>query len=76
MPPNILIWLALIGLALATVSACGTRALYDFSRHELEMYCRVRQNRDRYNAILDEGDQVALGVEILSKFSQVLFFFV
>ena len=73
MPPNIQIWLALIGLALATVSACGTRALYDFSRHELEMYCRVRQNRDRYNAILDEGDQVALGVEILSKFSQVLF---
>jgi len=37
------------------------------------MYCRARQKRERYNTILDECDQVALGVEILSKAMQVLF---
>ena len=73
MTPDALIWLALGSLALAAVSACGTRVLYDFSRHELEMYCRARQNRELYSAILDECNRVALGVEILSKFTQVLF---
>ena len=73
MPPDVLIWLAIGSLALAAVSACGTRALYNFSRHELEMYCRARQNRELYSTILDECDRVALGVEILSKFTQVLF---
>ena len=73
MTPDVLIWLAVGSLALATVSACGTRGLYNFSRHELEIYCRGRQNRALYNTIVDECDQVALGVEILSKFTQVLF---
>ena len=73
MTSDALIWLALGSLALAAVSACGTRVLYDFSRHELEMYCRARQNRELYSAILDECNRVALGVEILSKFTQVLF---
>ena len=73
MTPETLMWLTLGGLLIAAISACGTKVLYEFSRHELENYCRVRQNRELFAKIVAEHDQVAMGVENLKTFGQGLF---
>ena len=71
-----LLWLAIGGLMLTTITSCGIKGLYDFSRRELENYCLARQNRQRYTQIIDECDQVVLGVENLRILGQTLFLIV
>ena len=73
MNPGSWMWLTIGGLLIAAISACGTKALSEFSRHELEMYCRARQRRELFGKILSEHEKVALGVENLKILSQTLF---
>ena len=65
MTSGTLCWLAIAGLLITAVAATGTKVLYEFSRHELEEYCRKRRRRDRFREILDRYERVALGVEAL-----------
>ncbi len=71
--PDGLIWLATGGFLLASISACGTKVLQEFSRHDLDMYCRARQRRKLLGEILDQYEDVTLGVENLKVFGQTLF---
>ncbi len=57
--------LIIIGWIVAGLATVGTRALRDFSRHELEEVCRLRDRPERLAEILRDHEQVALGVESL-----------
>jgi len=49
-------WLALsiLGLVLAAIAGFGNHLLLHFRGRTLEAYCRLKGNRDRFGAILDE----------------------
>ena len=52
-----------ISLAVTLISAIGTRALRDFSRHELEILCRKHESDLKFSEILEYDDQVAISIE-------------
>ncbi len=64
MSPDIVFWLAIVGLAAVFVAAVGARSLTDFSRHDLEEICRHRKP-DRLGQILVRHDEAALAAEML-----------
>ncbi len=65
MTPGVLFWLVVLGAVVTGLAATGAKVLYGFSRRELELYCRRRQQRDLFGEILDHYDDVAVGVETL-----------
>jgi CBS domain containing-hemolysin-like protein len=65
MNPDALFWLAIIGIAAASLAATAARTLRDFSRRELEELSERRQNQDRFADILHHHDRVQLGVDML-----------
>lgn len=50
---DLLPWFAMLGVAITTASAMGTKVLREFSRHDLELYCRRRNTQHLFDAILD-----------------------
>ena len=50
----------------------GYRALREFSRRDLEEICRRRGKPDRFGEILQQHDDVALGVEIVGNLAAAL----
>jgi len=73
MPPGSLLWLALAGLLITALTAVATKVLHEFSRHELQEYCRRRKRLKLFDAILQEREQVALRVENLQVLGSTLF---
>lgn len=63
MTPDTLFWVALGGLATASLAGLGARSLRDFSRHDLEAVCARRNAQERFGQILRQHEQVTLGVE-------------
>ena len=57
--------MAVLGMLITGFAATASKALQDFSRHELERYSRRRGRTDRFGAILDGYEQAALGLETL-----------
>ncbi|MBC21080.1 MAG: hypothetical protein CMJ74_12580 [Planctomycetaceae bacterium] len=68
-----LIWTAGVSLVVTLISAIGTRALRDFSRHELETLCRKHESDLKFIEILEYDDQVAISIESLSAITTGLF---
>ena len=69
-------WLAifaLAGLLLTGLAAIGNRVLLEFSRHELEVYCRRRRRRELFGEILARHDRVALAAESLQSLGTAVF---
>ena len=66
-------WIAASSLATAFISAIGTRALRDFSRHDLEVLCRKHESDLKFSEILKYDDQVAISVESLSAVATAIF---
>lgn len=69
---DLLPWLAVVGLAIATVAAMGTKVLDEFSRHDLELYCRRRNTQSLFDDILDRHEDVAIAAETLQLAGTVL----
>jgi CBS domain containing-hemolysin-like protein len=63
--PDALLWISILSLFAASLSAIAARSLHSFSRHELEEICRVRQAPERFAEILRHHESVALGVEMV-----------
>ena len=72
MTPGVLIWMGMGGLILAGLAATAAKGLREFSRHELEVYCRVRKRRELFGEIHDNHEQVALSVESLQTLGTTL----
>ena len=56
-------WLAIAAAALAGLAATGVKTLLEFSRSELEVYCRRRNRRELFGDILHRYEDAALGAE-------------
>lgn len=54
-----------VGLLITVFAATASKAIQAFSRRELEVYCRRRQRRDRFEQILEHYEQTELGLETL-----------
>ncbi|MBP86489.1 MAG: hypothetical protein CMJ64_07225 [Planctomycetaceae bacterium] len=54
-----------VGLLITVFAATASKALQEFSRRELEVYCRRRKRRDRFEQILEHYEQAELGLESL-----------
>ena len=72
MSGSLFLWFAIVGLLTTGLAATGTKVLRNFSRHELETYCRRRNRDDLYGEILDDHDEVALGTESLQVVGTIL----
>ena len=57
--------LVVLGLLITGFAATASKALQEFSRRELEVYSRRRQNTERFRAVLEDHEQAALGLESL-----------
>ncbi len=62
---DLLLWMALVGMMITGVAATGTKVLNEFSRHDLELYCRRRDKRQLFDAILDRHEDFAIAAETL-----------
>ncbi|MGI9471270.1 MAG: hemolysin family protein [Rubripirellula sp.] len=65
--------LSLIGFALSSIGGLGGELLDRFAGRHLEAYCRLRQNRDRFGAVLDQQDAAIRGSEYLRMIGTALF---
>ena len=72
MTPDGLLWLAVGAALLTCISAIGSRALREYSRHDLEEICQRKQHTSRFSMILRNDDGVILGVEMVSAGAAVL----
>ena len=55
------------------MAATGTKVLHNFSRHDLESYCRLRRRRERFAEILNHHDRASLAAEALEILATVVF---
>jgi CBS domain containing-hemolysin-like protein len=69
---DVLLLIALVGLAASALAATGARVLRDFSRHQLQEICEQRQHLDRFGDIVRHHEETALCVEIVASMALVL----
>ncbi len=72
MMSNLLLWLAVCGMAITGLAATGTKVLYEFSRHDLELYCRRRNQQNLFDRILDQHEDFAIAAETLQVVGSVV----
>ncbi|TWU59796.1 Hemolysin C [Rubripirellula tenax] len=62
-----------IGFALSSVGGLGGELLDRFAGRSLEIYCRLKKNRDRFGDVLDHQDAAIDGSAYLRMMGTVLF---
>ncbi len=62
-----------IGFLLSSAGGLGGELLDRFAGRSLEIYCRVKRNRDRFGAVLDHADAAIDGSAYLRMMGTVLF---
>lgn len=67
-----LFW-AIVGFLIGSVGGLGVELLDGFAGRSLEVYCRVRKNRERFGAVLDHQDDAIRGSEYLRMIGTVMF---
>lgn len=72
MTVGLLVWLAVLGLMLATFTATGVRVFQQFSHYELEQYCRRRNQESRFDQIVSLHEKLSLAAEALQGFGGTL----
>lgn len=65
-------WLIGVGWVVTALGSLGTHVLRDFSRHQLETYCRRRGQADRFGYFLAGHDRAALAAENLQALGALL----
>ncbi|MDG2469064.1 MAG: hemolysin family protein [Pirellulaceae bacterium] len=69
----VLFWIVFGSVVIVVLTAIAARVLHDFSRHELEVYCRRRNRQDVFDDVLGSNDQCALGAEAIQWFANAVF---
>ena len=72
MTPSMFLAIALFAIVSATLMAIGGRILVDFSRRDLDIYCRRHRMGERFAMIMATHDQVALAVDSVRTVSVVV----
>ena len=65
--------LSLFGFLLSSVGGLGSELLDRFAGRSLEVYCRLKKNRDRFGAVLDHQDATIRGSEYLRMIGSIVF---
>jgi len=65
--------LSLAGFLLSSIGGLGGELLDRFAGRSLEAYCRLKKNRDRFGAVLDNQDTAIAGSEYLRMIGTVVF---
>lgn len=61
------------GFVLSSIGGLGGELLDRFAGRQLEAYCRLKRNRDRFGAVLDHQDSAIRGSEYLRMIGTVMF---
>lgn len=67
-----LFWTSITTLLMTAIIQFGVRALRNFSRHDLEEICRLREKPERFSEILQYHDIVSLGIEMIASLTTAL----
>lgn len=65
--------ISLFGFLLSSIGGLGGELLDRFAGRSLEVYCRLKKNRDRFGAVLDHQDAAIRGSEYLRMIGTVVF---
>ncbi|MCC9644776.1 hemolysin family protein [Rhodopirellula sp. JC740] len=65
--------LAGLGFVLGSIGGLGSELLDRFAGRSLEIYCRVKKNRDRFGSVLDHQDTVIRAGDYLHVIGSVMF---
>ena len=57
---------SVLSWAVALWGSIGQKSLREFSRHQLDVYCRRRGNKQLFKEIVRRHDDVALGANLMS----------
>jgi putative hemolysin len=68
-------WGAVVGAVLSGLGAAGAKVAYEFSRHDLECYCRRRNQPELFDEILARHEEVGVAAESLQILGTVLLVF-
>lgn len=66
-------WIAVGSLIVMVPTAIAARVLHEFSRYELEVYCRRKNKAEFFDEVLDNHEKFALGAEAIQWLSAVAF---
>ena len=70
---TVFLWIAIGSLLVVIPTAIAARVLHEFSRFELEVYCRRKNRPERFDEVLDEHEKFALGAEAFQWIGTVSF---
>ncbi|MEX0824534.1 MAG: hemolysin family protein [Pirellulaceae bacterium] len=73
MTPTSSVILAIVGFLAGATGGLGTELLEEFSGRSLEAYCRLRNRRERFGAVLDGYEEAIQGAEYLRIIGTVAF---
>ncbi len=73
MTNELLLPVALIGFIAGGIGGLGAQLLTNFAGRSLEAYCRLKQRRERYGAVLDHQYDATRGAEYLRVIGNVVF---
>ena len=65
--------LSVVGFVLSSIGGFGGELFDGFAGRSLEVYCRLKRNRERFGAILDNQDAAIRGSEYLRMIGTVMF---
>jgi putative hemolysin len=65
--------ISLVGFLLSSIGGLGGELLDRFAGRSLEVYCRLKKNRERFGAVLDYQDATIRGSEYLRMIGTVVF---
>lgn len=63
----------ILGFLLGSIGGLGVELLDGFAGRSLEVYCRVKKNRERFGSILDHQDAAIQGSDYLRMIGTVMF---
>jgi putative hemolysin len=70
---EVLVVIATAGFLAGAVGGLGTELLNNFAGRSLEAYCRLKQRRERFGAVLDNQHDAMRGAEYLRVIGNVIF---
>lgn len=59
------VWIATTGFVAGAIGGLGNELLHNFTGRSLEAYCRLKQRRERFGAVLDHQQEAVRGAEYL-----------
>ena len=72
-PVAIAVAFSVFGLVLSSIGGLGAELLDRFAGRELEAFCRLRRNRERFYAVIDHRERAIESAEYLRMIGTVLF---